>query len=114
MQVVAFAGVNDERLLQPAQIIIDAFHRDLAVLAFEESGDRICREGLAHILDDILHHTVKKILLVDAVTFDNITGNYGVVNAVDDLISALLIIFAKCNDGKTAEADILLQQFPAG
>ena len=42
-------------------------------------------------------------------TLDNIAGDYGVVNAIDDLISALLIIFAKCNDGKTAEANILLQ-----
>ena len=52
LQVVAFAGVDDKCLLQPAQIVVDALHRDLAVLAFEEGGDRVCREGLAHILND--------------------------------------------------------------
>ena len=36
------------------------------------------------------------------------------VNAVDDLIGALFIVLAERDDGKTAEADILLQQFPAG
>ena len=47
-------------------------------------------------------------------TLDNIAGDYGMVNAVDDLIGALFIVLAECDDWKTAEADILLQQFPAG
>ena len=45
LQIIAFAGVDDECLLQPAQVVVDTLHRDLAVLAFEEGGDRVCREG---------------------------------------------------------------------
>ena len=62
------------------------------MLTFQKSRDRVSRKGLAHILDDVFHHAIKKILLVDTVALYNIAGNYGVINAVDDLIGTLLII----------------------
>ena len=34
------------------------------------------------------------------------------INAVDNLVGAPLIITAQCDDGKPAKTDILLQQFP--
>ena len=42
LQVITFAGVDDKRLLQPTQVVVDTLHRDLAVLAFQEGGDRVC------------------------------------------------------------------------
>ncbi len=71
LDVIAVAGVDDERLLQPAQVVIDGLYRDRAVLIAQELGDRAGREGLAHVLHQILHYPVKEILLVDPVPFDN-------------------------------------------
>ena len=33
LQVIAFARINNKRLLQPSLIVIDALHRNLAMLA---------------------------------------------------------------------------------
>lgn len=76
------------------------------MLTFQEGGDRVCGKGLAHIFNDKLHYTVKKILLVDAVTLHNIAGDHGVVDAVDDLIGVLCVIFTQRYYGEAAKADI--------
>lgn len=60
------------------------------VLAFQEGGDRIGGEGLAHIFNDKFHHADKKSLLVDAVTLHNIAGDHGVIDTVNDLIHGTL------------------------
>ena len=41
--------------------------------------------------------------------FYNISGNHRMIDAIDNLVGALLILIAQCNDGKTAKANIFLQ-----
>ena len=114
MQIVALTGIDDERLLQPAQVVVDALYRDLAVLTFQKGRNRIGGKGLAHIFDDEFHHTIKNILLIDAVTLHDIAGDHGVVDAVDDLIGVLRVILAQGDDGEPAKPNIFLQQFLLG
>ena len=81
------------------------------MLTFQKGGDRIGGKGLAHIFNDKFHYTIKKILLVDAVTLHNIAGDHGVVDAVDDLIGVLCVILAQRYYGEAAKPNIFLQQF---
>ena len=84
------------------------------MLTFQKGRDRIGGKGLAHIFDDEFHHTVKKILLVDAVTLQNVAGDHGVVDAVNDLIGVLRVIFTQRYYGEATKADIFLQQLLSG
>lgn len=85
-----------------------------AVLTFQESRDGVRGKGLAHVLNDILHHAVKKVLLVDAVALHNIPGDYGMINAVDNLIGTLLVILTKRNELENRQSECIPPAVPGG
>ena len=88
------AGIDDKDLLQPAQVVVDGFRGDGAMLAAQKLGDGAGRESLAHVLHQVLHHPVKQVRLIDPIAFENIPGKDRVVDAVDDLVGALGVIAA--------------------
>lgn len=44
------------------------------------------------------------------VALHNIAGNHGVIDAVDDLIGALLVVLTERHEGEAAEANIIFQR----
>lgn len=76
-------------------------------------GDGVGREGVPHILEGVLPHTLQLVDLPDLIALDNIREDDGIVDVPNDGVNLVLSVALQMCGSETAQTDVMCQlSFP--
>ena len=107
VQVIPGAAVKQVSLLQLFQIAVYGFVIQRTMLCFQIVGDGLGREGVAHIVEGVLHHPLQLIDFPNLIPPYNVGENRGVINVPDNGVNLVLGVALQMSSGKAAKANVV-------